>query len=163
MNPDQRGGLDAATLARPATIVRNGGHVLDQFDRHASGLQGSDGAFATGARALDANFNFLDTEFSCLFGRLLRGDLAGKGSAFTTPLEATRPRTGPAQRITLGVGNSHRGVVERGADVRYGHGNIATRLTTFNFRHLKTSSAKKTMNVSYAPTHKCLGISSNRG
>ena len=110
-------GLDAAFLARTATVVRDGGHFLDQFHVQASSLQGGDGTFATGSRSFDANFNVTHTKLGCFFSSLLSSTLTSERRAFTAALESTGSCTGPAQRVTLGVRDGHRGVVESRVNV----------------------------------------------
>src|SRR4051812_8680508 len=45
-------GLDAAALRGAAAVVRDRGHVADERDLEAGGLESAEGAFAAGAGAL---------------------------------------------------------------------------------------------------------------
>src|ERR1700730_6277369 len=94
--------LHAALLGGAATVVRQRGDVFDRLDGHAGGLQGGDGAFATAARAFDADVQFADAELRGFFGTLLGRHLAGEGRALAAPLEAAGAGTGPAQRVAFG-------------------------------------------------------------
>ena len=69
--------------------------VFDRFHVQAGSLQRGNRAFSPTARALDANFDVSHAHLDGLFRSLLRGTLTGKGSAFSTALEAARSRTGP--------------------------------------------------------------------
>ena len=105
--------LDASLLTWAATVVRNGRHVFDQLDVQSCGLQRSDCAFATRARAFDADFDVSHAKLGGLFRSLLSGALASKRRALAASLEAGSACRCPAQRITLGVGDRYGCVVER--------------------------------------------------
>ena len=64
--------------------------------------------------------------------------LPGEGGRFPAPLEAAGAGAGPAQGITLVVGDGHGGVVEGGAYVGDSHGHVAADLLFLDncFRHL---------------------------
>ena len=79
--------------------------------------------------------SFLDAELGGFFGGLLGGHLTGERRALAAPLEAAGAGTGPAERIALGVGDRHAGVVEGRLDVGDAHGHIPSRLASFAFRH----------------------------
>ncbi len=119
--------LDAAALARAASVVWNRRYIFDELDRHAGGLEGGDGAFATGTGALHADFHFLHAILGGLFSGLLCGTLAGERSALATSLEVARSTAGPAENVAFDVGDRDHGVVERGANVRDRHRDIAAR------------------------------------
>lgn len=122
--------------------MRNGGHILNQLDSHASRLQRGNCAFASGAGSLDPYFDFLHAELRRLLSRLLSGYLACERSALAASLETTGTGTGPAQGVTLGVGNGNRRIVERRADVRHCHRYVTTLFATFYFRHLEPLQPK---------------------
>jgi hypothetical protein len=117
MTTESRSRLNASLLAWTATVVRNGRYVFDQLDVQASGLQRSDGAFATGAWSLDADFYVTHAELRRLFSGLLCGALSGKWRALTASLETGRASGRPAQRITLGISDRYGRVVERRVNV----------------------------------------------
>ena len=50
--------LNAASLGRAATVVRDRGDVADGEHLDAHGLDGADGGFTAGARALDLDDSF---------------------------------------------------------------------------------------------------------
>ena len=110
--------LDATLLARTASIVGDRRNVFDQLDVQPGGLQRSDRTFTTRARTFDAYLDIPHAEFGSFLGCLLSGALPCKRCAFPTSLEATRPRTRPAQRVTFGIGDRHCSVVKSCMDVR---------------------------------------------
>lgn len=87
--------------------------VFDQLDVQTSGLQRRDRAFATRSRTFDANFDVTHTKLRRLFGSLLCSALTGKRCALATALKPRGTSGRPAQRVTLGVSDRDRGVVER--------------------------------------------------
>lgn len=122
-------GLYATLLAWAASVVRKRRDVFDRFDFEPGCFQGSNGAFATTARPLHADFNFLHAKLLGLVGRLLGSHLAGKRGALAASLETCGASTGPTERVALLVGNGYRRVVERRGDIGDAHGYIATRLS----------------------------------
>ena len=134
--PRRRNRLDPAFLPRAAAVVRNGGHIFNRLHVQAGGLQGGDGAFATGARPLHPHIDIFHAEFHRLLGGLLRGALAGEGGALAAPLEAAGAGAGPAERVALGVGDRDGRIVERRLDVSDADRNVATGfLFDFDFSH----------------------------
>jgi len=110
--------LDAPPFARTASIVGNRRCIFDLLHGDPRRLQGSDCRFATRARPLHANLNFLNPILRSLFGSLLCRHLTSKRGAFPRSLEATRSGTRPTNRVTLGIGDRHLRVVERRLDER---------------------------------------------
>ncbi len=94
------------------------GHIFNRLDCQASRLKSRYGTLATGARALDPDFDFFDAEFHRFFRRLLCGTLTGKRGTLATSLEVAGTATGPTEAIALRVGNSNRRVIKRRADMR---------------------------------------------
>src|SRR5690606_2748393 len=105
-------GSDAAPLWRTTTVVGNGRHVFDQIDIQSGSLQGATGRLPAGARSLDQPLHRFHPVFHRLFGRRLRSQLGGIGSAFPGTLEAHRTRAGPGDGVAAGIGNGDDGVVE---------------------------------------------------
>ena len=122
--------------------MRDRGHILDQLDRHTSRLERGNRAFPPRAGSLDPYFDLLHAELSRLLGRLLGGHLSGERSALAASLETTGTGAGPAQRVTLGVGNGNRRIVERRPDVGHGYRYIPTLFATLYFRHLEPLQPK---------------------
>ena len=122
---DMSGVLDATFLAGTATIVWQRGDIFDGFHLEASRFKGRDGTLATTARSLDLHFYVLDSKFLSLFGSLLGSTLTGKRGALAAPLETTRAGTCPTERVSLGVGDRHGGVVKRRFDVGKRDGHVA--------------------------------------
>ena len=118
--------LDATALLWPATVVRQRRHVFNRLDFQAGALQGSDRAFPTAAGSANLHVDFLHTAFDRLIGDLLRGHLAGEGSALTTAFESACAGAGPAKHVALGVGNGDRRVVECRLDMRHTDGDVTT-------------------------------------
>ena len=118
--------LNATLLARTTAVVRDRRYVFDQLDIQPSCLQRGDGAFTTRARTLHADFNVSHAKLGCLFRSLLSGALPSKRGALSTSFESARTGTCPAQRITLGIGDRHGRIIERGVDVRDATSDIAT-------------------------------------
>ena len=99
----------------------NGGHVLDEGDFQAHGLQGADGGLTTGAGALDVHLHGLQPVLHGGLCSRLGGGLSGEGSGFTGTTEAQAARGGPAQGVAAHIGHSDHGVVEGGADMNNGY------------------------------------------
>src|SRR5215207_4903401 len=112
-----RGPLDAAALARPATVVRHRRHVLDPGDLEAGGGQRPDRGLATGARPLHEDVDLLQAVFLRCARRLLGSELRGERRRLSRTLETHVPGTCPAEGVALQVGDGDDGVVERGLDV----------------------------------------------
>ena len=105
--------------------MRNRGDVFDQFDLQPRRLQCGDGTFSTGSWSFDPNLDVAHPKFGRFLGGLLGGTLAGKRSAFATALEPAGTGTCPAQRVTLDIGDRHRGVVERRVNMGDAVGHVA--------------------------------------
>ena len=123
--------LNATFLARPASVVRNRGHVFNQLHVQAGGLERRDGAFPTRARPLHSNLDVPHSKLAGLLGCLLCSTLAREWSAFATSLEATGASAGPAKRVAFWVRDGHCRVVEGRVNVGDAVGDIAA--NTFLF------------------------------
>src|SRR5690349_14382624 len=110
--------LDAAALARPAAVVRDGGHVLDGLDLDARGLERADRRLAAGAGPLDHHVHGTD---SCVLGAVagvLRRHLGREGRALPRALETDPPGRRPGEDVALRIGDRDDRVVEGRLDVR---------------------------------------------
>ena len=110
--------LDATTLARTATVVRDGRAILDAGNFQPCCLQRTDGGLAAGAGTLHEHGDLVQ---AVLHGRLrsgLGGHLRGKRGGFTGALETDRAGGLPGNDVALRVGDRDNGVVERRLDVR---------------------------------------------
>ena len=124
-------GLDATFLARPATVVRNWGHILDQLHIQAGCLKRGDGALSSGAGALHANFHVSHSELRGLFGCLLGSTLTCERSTFAASLETACASTGPTKGVALGVCDGHSRVVKRRVNMGDAVGDIAANAFLF--------------------------------
>ena len=104
----------------------NGRYVLDQLDGHTGRLQSRNCTLTSRTRTLHTYFQFFHTKLGRLLSGLLSGTLAGKWSTLATPFETARSGTRPTQRISLGVGDRDRGVVERGFHVSQRNRDVTT-------------------------------------
>ena len=100
-NDRERIELDAATLGRPAAVVRDRRDVADQRDLQADDLERAERALAAGARALhehrDRAHAVLRRLARCLFGSELRGERR----ALARALEAARAGARPGDHVAL--------------------------------------------------------------
>lgn len=103
----------------------NGGNIFNRFDIQTGGLQGGNGAFATGARAFHFDIYIFHAEFNRLFSDLLGCALTGERRALSTSLETTRTGCCPAKGITARVGYCYDCIVERRSDIHDAIGDIA--------------------------------------
>jgi hypothetical protein len=110
------------------------GHILDGFHFQAGGFQSGDRTFATAAGAFDLHFDILDAKLLGLFSSLLSGTLTGKRGALAATLETARASARPTQRVTLGVGDCHGGVVEGRLDVSDHDRHVSTDRFLLDFR-----------------------------
>lgn len=131
--------LDATLLRGAATVVRDRSAIFDRLNRQAGGCQGGDGAFAATAWSVDLDVYFLQTKLQRLFSGLLSCALTGKRRALTASLEATSSGAGPAQRITLAVGDGHLGVVEGCLDMDSPLLDVTSRFSLYDLGHLTIS------------------------
>src|ERR1035441_3696570 len=90
---------DAAFFARAAAVVRHRRHVLDGTDFQADGLERANRGFTTGARTLDADFNFLHAVGHRLTGGVLRDHLRGVSRALARTFETHAASAGPADEV----------------------------------------------------------------
>lgn len=134
--------LDTSFLSGSASVVRDRGAVFDRLYVQACRLQCGDGAFATTARSFHADVHVSHSHLDRLFGNLLRGTLASKGSAFPTTFESASASTSPTQGVALGVSDRHRCIVERGIDVRDAHRDVTFDFSFFDLGHEFVCSGK---------------------
>src|SRR5262249_61007367 len=98
-------------------------------------LQRGDGRLAAGARALDPNLDLLHPELLRLAGTLLGGPLGGERGALAAALEPDRPGRRRAERVAVGVGDRHDGVVERRLHVGNPTADVPSPLFLLGLRH----------------------------
>ena len=122
--------LDATLLTRTATVVRKWRYVFDRLDLEASRFEGGDRTFAATAGTLYLDFHITQPKFLRLLRRLLGSTLTRERGTLTASLETTRARTGPAERVTLGVRNRHHRVVERRGNKSDASRNVTAGTTT---------------------------------
>jgi len=113
--------------------MRDGRAVFDGFHVESGGLERGDGTFPTAAGAFDSHIDFLDTEFSGLFGTLLSGTLASKRGAFATAFESASTCTGPAKGFAFGVGDGNGCVIEGGVNVSHTERDVFSDSAFFSF------------------------------
>src|SRR5438105_4947680 len=108
---------DAATLRRPATVVRDRRDVADRLHLDTDRLQRADRRLAAGTRPLDLHLDAPQAvrlrgvaRVDCRLGRRERRSLA-------RPLEADAAGARPRDHIPFGVGDRDMRVVERRVDV----------------------------------------------
>ena len=131
--------LNSSLLSWTAAVVRKRRDVFNGLHFEAGRFQGSDRAFAAAAWAFHFDFYFFDAVLLGFIGGLLRGHLAGERGALAASLEAAGAGTGPAQGITLGIGDRYSRVVERRLDVGDANRNVTTCLTTLALCHGRLS------------------------
>src|ERR1051325_743441 len=117
--------LNPAPLGRPATVVRDRGHVLDGLDLDARGLQSADGRLASRARTLDADVQGAQPRVLGHGGGGGGGLLGGEGRALARSLEAERARARPGHDVPFHVRDGHVRVVEGGVDVGHAVHDVA--------------------------------------
>src|SRR4051812_35064873 len=115
---------DAPTLAGTATVVRDRRHVTDRRDIEADRLQRAQRRFASRTRAAHHDFKLLHPVLAGLLARVLGGDLRRVGSGLPAALESLAARGRPSDRVALGIGDGHDGVVEGGKDMRHAGGDV---------------------------------------
>ena len=104
-------------FAGAAAVVRHRSAILDRADLQTDGLKGADGGFATGARALDADFHFAHAVGHRLAGGVLRDLLRGERGALARSLETDASGAGPAEDVAVHIGDVYQGVVESREDI----------------------------------------------
>lgn len=120
-------------------------NVFNRLDGKSGGLKGRNGAFATAAGTLDANFDFPQTVLDRLLGRLLRRGLTRERRALSAALEVRRAGGGPAQDVALHVGHGYDRVVERRLNMDDAHRYVSSRLAPLRlllFRHFSYAPNK---------------------
>jgi len=141
--------------------VRDWGYVFDLLYGHSRCLQSGNRTFATRARTLDSNLNFFHTTLGRFFSRLLSRYLTSKWCALSGTFESACTGTCPAQRITFGIGDCHRGVVKRCLDVCHCDSDIASRFSFLvDLGHNSVSQILSKPNFFIHPTtiNKAVGI-----
>src|SRR5438132_5408236 len=129
--------LHPPPLRRPASVVRNRGHIADQVDLQPRRLERPDGRLAAGTRPLHVYLHLLHAMLDCLAGRRFGGQPCRKGRALAGALEPRGAGAGPGQHVPLRISNRHDRVVERGLNMRHAHGHIPPFfLSPFAFGHL---------------------------
>src|SRR5438045_3265463 len=88
-------GLNTPPFWRTASVMGDRRHILDQGDHHPGSLKRTHGGFTPGTRALDMDFDFLETQVHGFLGGRLGGDTGREGRAFTRTLEALRAGGSP--------------------------------------------------------------------
>ncbi len=97
--------------------MRYGSDILDGADSHAGGLEGGDSGVASGASALDPDFEFNDAEFCGGVCAFFGGLLSSKGSAFPGAFVTDGPGGIPAERFAVDIGDGNQGIVKGCLDV----------------------------------------------
>src|SRR5262249_48020771 len=109
--------LDPATLRWTAAVVRNRRDVTNRFHLEADGLQRADRRLAAGAGALDPHVERAHADGLRGVPGVERRLRRGERRPFARSLEADAAGARPGDDVPLGVGDGHRGVVERGVNV----------------------------------------------
>lgn len=97
--------------------MRYGSDILDGADSHAGGLEGGDRGVASGASALDPDFEFNDAELcggECAFSG---GLLSSKGGAFSGAFVTDGSGGIPAEGFAIDIGDGNEGIVKGRLDV----------------------------------------------
>ena len=131
------------------------GHRRDVFDRfyiYTSRLERRDCTLPSTAWTIHPNINVLDPKLFRLVCGLLGSTLASKRCALPASLEAGSAGTGPAQRVSFGVGYSDGGVVECCLDIDDARRNITSNFLFFTFCHKESPCKLKNKNVSNKTT-----------
>ena len=108
----------------------DGRHIGDGGDLQTDGLHRTHGGLTTRTWALHADFDLLEAVTHRLAAGILADDLTGVGGALAATLEVELAGGGPADDVTLEVGDAHHRVVEGGGDV---HDARADVLAAFGF------------------------------
>src|SRR5205823_6122871 len=106
-------------------------------------LQRGNRRFAAGAGPLYPDLNCLHTELGRLVRTGLGGALIGERSTLAAALETNGARRGEAERVAVGVGDGHDGVVERRRDMGDAATNISPSLAFLALSHLFLSPRRK--------------------
>src|SRR5690606_21750563 len=115
--PIDAGVSDAAALARPAAVVRNGRHVTNCGDLEPDALQCAECRLAPGAGSGNLDLKDLHAVLDRLLAGVLCGDLGRVRRRLARALEPHRPSRGPGYGVALGIGYGDHRVVEARADV----------------------------------------------
>src|SRR6202035_4541334 len=118
------------TLARPAAIVRDRGHVADRRDGEARRLQRTKRRFAARTRTCNFNLQRAHAVFLRLLGDVFRRDLRRIGGRLARTLETHRSGRRPGNGVALRVGDGDGRVVERQIHVRDAGCNVLALTTT---------------------------------
>src|SRR5450756_956180 len=106
----------ATTLTRPATVVRDRGHVADRGDGEAGRLQRTQRRLAARTRTRHLDLEGAHAVLLRLLGGVFGRHLRGVGRRFARALEAHGPRRRPGNGVALRVGDGDHGIVERRRD-----------------------------------------------
>ena len=98
--------------------MRLWGDVGDGTDLESGGLQGTDGGFTTGTRALHEYVDLLDAVFHRLAGSGFGGHASGVRRGLAGALETDIATGRPGDNRSGRVRNRDDGVIESGLDVR---------------------------------------------
>src|SRR5438105_1596748 len=110
--------LNATLFGRANAIVRDGRYIRDRAHAQSAALNGADRGFASGARPLDEDIDFLHPLFFGIIRGLLGGDAGGIGRALAAALKACGASAGPCDHVALLIAHGHDGVVECGVNMR---------------------------------------------
>ncbi|CAM8681832.1 hypothetical protein LECLMA074M_22465 [Leclercia sp. M-A074-M] len=99
--------------------MRDRSHISNISDAETSGVQSTNGRFATRTRTFYHNFQILDAVFFYGFSATLCCNLSCERSGFARTTETGTTGCCPTQRVTLTISNSNDGVVERSMDMSH--------------------------------------------
>ncbi|BBQ76474.1 hypothetical protein WP3W18E01_04420 [Raoultella ornithinolytica] len=99
--------------------MRDRSHISNISDAETSGVQCTNGRFATRTRTFDHNFQILDAVFFYGFSATLCCNLSCKRSGFARTTETGTTGCCPTQCVTLTIGNGNDGVVKRSMDMSH--------------------------------------------
>src|SRR6187399_3760441 len=97
--------LDAASLGRAATVVRDWGDVGDGADLEAGGLEGADRLLAAGARTLHVDLDLAHAVLHRTLGRAVSRERRRVGRALAGALETGDAGRAPADDRAVEVGD----------------------------------------------------------
>ena len=104
-------GLHPTPFLKPASIMGAGSNILYLTDVNARSLKCPNGRLPARTGALGEDIYLGYTKLPGLAGDVFRGQLGRKAGALFRPGETNRATTGPAERITVGVGYGHNSIV----------------------------------------------------
>src|SRR5579864_3717415 len=119
-----RSPLHPPPLRRPASVVGNRSHILDEADFQARRLQRADRGLPAGSGAFHEDLNRPDAVLHRLAGGVLGGQPGGERRALAGALEARGARACPRQHVALQVADRHNRIVKRRLNVRDARRNV---------------------------------------